>query len=221
MAYSAPKHTSPMNTRKGSPSNRPSAVSALVPLDDTHDILCRNMPPNALFFCSSCKEVLLQRNIPNHHCVEVTRPNELLETFYNTRCAVPDPESGVECARSLNCKVHSAHLKRAVTKRTIAYDVLIKKNAEEKKRKKSSGVDLEEERPEKKKKRKEKKDKVSDSYVKLEDNITSRILAHVPVIEKTFCLPDIKFNTLAIRSIFFQPLKIQRMLQEKKMARHQ
>lgn len=171
-----------------------------------HRIATEDMP----IACTACKEVLLKKNIFKHICEKQEGKNETEDTnFYDKHCAVIDQETGVLCARSLNCKVHSVFMKRSISKRSYPFDALLKKSMEERKKRK---IEKEDDRL-------DKKEKVTDDCYKIEDQICSKLLSHVPVVEKTFYLPEIKFDTLAIRSLFFQPLKIYRMSQERKYTK--
>ncbi|KAH9385551.1 uncharacterized protein NEMAJ01_0447 [Nematocida major] len=168
-----------------------------------HRIPAEDMP----FVCMICKEVLLKKKVQSHLCEPQEKKTELEESaFFNTHCGVLDAETGVNCTRSLNCKVHSVLMKRAVCKRTQSFDALLKKSMEEKKKRK---IEREDEKA-------EKKEKILDGCIKLEEQICAKLLSHVPVVEKTFYLPEIKFDTLAVRSLFFQPLKICRAQQERR-----
>ncbi|KAI5191808.1 hypothetical protein NECID01_1653 [Nematocida sp. AWRm77] len=179
-------------------------VSSLQIGDGSAAILNRVATKRSLFYCVLCKEVILQSQTQTHMCTKIEATKDVF--FYDKYCAVEDDASGTKCTRSLNCKSHSIHTKRAVKKRSAPFDLLLKHSMEEKRKRK---IDRGEEKP-------DKKEKITDECTKLEEYICSKILGHDPVIEKTFCLPEIKFDTLAIRSMFFQPLKTQRALYEKK-----
>ncbi|KAI5160284.1 hypothetical protein NEAUS03_1038 [Nematocida ausubeli] len=169
-------------------------------------ILTDNMP----FACNICKEVILKKHISVHICTAAETKSEPENTkFYDTHCAVMDTETGVECTRSLNCKVHSVLLKRGIAKRSLPYDTLLKKVVEERKKRKIEKEEI----------KLDKKEKKEEPSTKMEDFICSKILSHVPIIEKTFYLPEIKFDTLAVRSLFFQPLKIYRMQNDRRYAK--
>lgn len=151
--------------------------------------------------------------------------------YLDTHCGVADQEVGVSCNRSLNCKSHSILLKRAVSGRSAPLDVLLKRNSEEKKRKKLARLQgasggkapkraKKQEAPAEQHADSEESEEVErDEYRQLEASVVSSIVHHAPVIDKSFYLPEIKFDTLAIRSIFFQPLKVQRIQSLEKKAR--
>ncbi|EIJ94784.1 uncharacterized protein NEPG_00308 [Nematocida parisii ERTm1] len=171
-----------------------------------HRIPTDNMP----FYCDLCEEVLLKKDIPSHVCsVPDKKPEPENTKFYDTHCGVADIDTGTDCTRSLNCKVHSVIMKRSITKRSLPYDVLVKRVIEERKKRKIEKDEV----------KLDKREKLEDPNNKLEDLICSKILSHVPVIEKTFYLPEIKFDTLAVRSLFFQPLKIYRMQNDRKYTK--
>ncbi|KAI5191439.1 hypothetical protein NEMIN01_1515 [Nematocida minor] len=176
------------------------------PTSQTH--LHRISTEDMAFVCTVCKEVLLKKHIPKHICESPAekKPEAEDTLYYDTHCAVIDQESGVKCSRSLNCKVHSIFMKRAINKRSQPFDALLKKSMEERKKRK---IEKDDEKA-------DKREKITDECHKLEDVICSKLMSHIPIIEKTFYLPEIKFDTLAVRSLFFQPLKIYRMSQEKK-----
>ncbi|OAG31807.1 hypothetical protein NEDG_00282 [Nematocida displodere] len=182
-------------------------VRELAPAKASREIMNRIPTDDALFTCTICKDVLLRRNIRDHHCKGVAPKPDT--QFYDNHCGVVDPLTGTKCTRSLNCKAHSIHMKRALSKRSSSFDHLLKKSMDAKKKRKI----------EKAEKKIEKKEKVTDECIKLEDIICSRITHHNPIIDRSFCIPEIKFDTLAIRSVFFQPLKIQRYQQDRKVAR--
>lgn len=192
-----------MKETRGLDNNEIITALGQCPVSQTHlhRIATEDMP----IACTVCKEVLLKKNIPKHICEKQEGKSEDTQ-FYDTHCSVIDQETGAACARSLNCKVHSIYMKRAINKRSQAFDALLKKSMEERKKRK---IEKEDDRV-------DKREKITDECHKIEDQICSKLLSHIPVIEKTFYLPEIKFDTLAIRSLFFQPLKIYRMSQERK-----
>lgn len=185
-------------------------ISALGNCSPSQPVLHRIYTDDMPFTCTICKEVMLKKHIPSHSCEVVEKKPETKESsFYDTHCAVVDPETGLSCTRSLNCKSHSVFLKRAIDKRTQPFDLLMRKAIEERKKRKIEKDDD----------KIDKKEKIVDNCTKLEETLCNKLLSHVPVIEKTFYLPEIKFDTLAIRSLFFQPLKIYRMQQERKIPK--
>lgn len=179
-------------------------VSSIPMGDGSAAVLNRTATSESLFYCLLCKEVLLQSRTQTHLCTKTETPGDT--QFYDKHCSVEDPASGARCTRSLNCKSHNIFSKRAVKKRSAPFDLLLKKSMEERKKRKTS----------KEEEKADKKEPITDECSKLEESICSQILAHDPIIEKAFSLPEIKFDTLAIRSMFFQPLKTQRALLEKK-----
>ncbi|KAI5181351.1 hypothetical protein NEOKW01_1545 [Nematocida sp. AWRm80] len=184
-------------------------VGQLVGEGICEEVLSRIVTKDTLFYCQECKEAMLQPQTYIHVCTK----NPILEEseFYDSHCGVIDPETQQRCGRSLNCKAHSILMKRAIPKRSAPFDVLLKKSMEEKKKKRR--------KIEKNEEKTEIREKASDTYSKLEAHVLGKILHRQPVIEKTFYLPEIKFDTLAIRSIFFHPLKVYRMMQERKNQR--
>ncbi|KAI5170692.1 hypothetical protein NEFER03_0151 [Nematocida sp. LUAm3] len=191
-------------SQEGSPQRKKQkeTISAFEDIPPYRKIMNRSTTDKTLFFCIECKEVFLRQNIYKHNCTDKKEPE--IDEIYDKKCAVFDPVTQTECMRSLNCKVHPIHLKRAVTKRSTSFDILLKKTIKEKRKKK---VHKEETAIS--------KEKITDEYRKLEETICHKINSHSSVVEKAFCLPEIKFDTLAIRSIFFQPLKIQRLMHSK------
>jgi len=138
-----------------------------------------------------------------------TAATELTAAFFDTKCAVEDAETKKRCTRGLNCKSHTINMRRAVQNRSAPFDELLKKATEEKRKRKMQKDEI----------KAEKREKITDEHEKLEAYICSKVQSHMPVMEKTFCMPSVKFDMLAIRSMFFQALKIQRMIQEKKEHR--
>jgi len=169
------------------------------------EVASRAVDDETLLFCSACNEVVLYRNSMYHLCGK--KKEEENPEFYDRFCAVEDPETGEVCKNSLKCKMHSVQSKRAVDKRSLHFDSLLKNVQEEKRKRRRE----KEEGPEEIKGRKNLK-----RSAELEEEIIEKISNSVPILEKSFYLPEIKFHTLAIRSMFFQPLKTQKTIQERK-----
>lgn len=145
-----------------------------------------------------------------------------------SHCGVVDHQLKTVCTRSLNCKTHSVFLKRAVVGRSTTFDILLKRDSEMKKKRKLQK--LKDNPNVAVRKRRKKNDVVAkskaedtvtekDKLKRAEEEIMKAIMHHPPVIDKTFYLPGVKFDTLAIRSIFFQPLKVQRTQNIEKKTR--
>jgi SCA7, zinc-binding domain len=183
-----------------------------------------------MYACPMCQEVLLVPQLADHICSTIERGGKeasvregerhreekasVASSPLDMQCSVTERDTELPCTRSLNCKVHSILLKRAVKGRSVAFDVLLKKNSEERRKRKMERLQEMELVGKGAKKRRREGDVVEkaerDACRALEDELAKIIAHHTPVIEKTFCLPEIKFDTLAVRSVFFQPLKMQR-----------
>lgn len=208
---SKPRETNEKNesarSRGKSFTGQRNAVFSLGELKKDQRIIERSATQSSLFFCKLCKVILFFPKAKGHCC----QKNAILEedkSIYDRICGVTDPNTGSLCMRNLNCKSHSVYMKRAITKRSLPFDVLVKRNFEERRKRKMEEIEG----------KSEKREKKSDEYTRLEEDICKTIMSHVPVIDKTFYHPTIKMDTLSIRSIFFQPLKVQRILLEKKAA---
>lgn len=180
-------------------------VSNIWPVIPSREVLGRAATRDTIFFCKVCKDVVLHGDASSHNCGE--NGEKVDNGFFNTHCAVEDAVTKIKCIRGLNCKTHSIHAKRAVMCREAPFDLLLKKSTEERKKKKTE--------------KQEEKSETADAqeYSKLEEAVCASILQHPPIIERGFFLPEIKFDTLATRSIFFQPLKTQRLLNDKRLYR--
>jgi hypothetical protein len=156
--------------------------------------------------CKSCGETFYAIYSINHPCFKPREAKSEDKAFsknakkkkkkQNTpinlekHCGVLNESTGEMCRKNISCKLHTIEQKKGVPGRLYPLEILLKMKQDE--RRKDKVISVED---------------TSEEITPLDDAIRCKILGIKPVVTKMWHNPEYKYDFLAMRSLFYNPIK--------------